>query len=336
MLHKVIQAEGQIDILNLSGGEPTLNPNFYDIIEECICRKEILRVSVSTNGLALASNPDLLKFLVKRRVIISLQFDGLNDNIYVAMRGRPMLREKMQIIEACAELDASMSLTVTVVRGVNDMFLGDITQLFFKYPNILSLMFQPAAYAGSASRLGRPANAITLPDIIAGLNGAEHNNISSEDFSPLPCSHPACFSLAFYLKVGADQFQSIKQMVDADRYLSLIQNRAIFGTDAENLAQIQSAVYDLWSGPAGLSPDSQRAMKAVKNLLSSITAHGRFLPQAAFQVAERSIKSIFIHQFMDADTFDLSRARKCCQVYPQPDGRMIPACVRNCLHSNIC
>jgi len=43
------------------------------------------------------------------------------------------------------------------------------------------------------------------------------------------------------------------------------------------------------------------------------------------------VKSIFIHQFMDRDTFDLARARKCCQVYPQLDGRLIPVCVRNCL-----
>ena len=71
--------------------------------------------------------------------------------------------------------------------------------------------------------------------------------------------------------------------------------------------------------------------KTIKGLLNAATATGGFSPKQAWAIGERSVKSIFIHQFMDPDTFDLSRARKCCQVYPQLDGRMIPVCVRNCL-----
>ncbi len=32
---------------------------------------------------------------------------------------------------------------------------------------------------------------------------------------------------------------------------------------------------------------------------------------------------------MDRFTFDLSRAVKCCNHYPQADGRLLPVCVRN-------
>jgi uncharacterized radical SAM superfamily Fe-S cluster-containing enzyme len=121
----------------------------------------------------------------------------------------------------------------------------------------------------------------------------------------------------------------VKPMVNADRYLDLIQNRAIPGTDADSFALLNEAVYELWSGAAALSPDSQKALGAVKRLLSLATAGNGYSPQKALQIAERSVKSIFIHQFMDPDTFDLARARKCCQVYPQPDGRLLPACVFN-------
>ena len=123
----------------------------------------------------------------------------------------------------------------------------------------------------------------------------------------------------------------IKQLVQADRYLDLIQNRAIFGTDEAGFHAITDAVYELWSGPAALSPDSEKALKAVRRLLASVTEGGGYQAGRAWAAAERSVKSIFIHQFMDRDTFDLSRARKCCQVYPQPDGTLIPACIRNCL-----
>jgi hypothetical protein len=192
-------------------------------------------------------------------------------------------------------------------------------------------MFQPAAYVGGAARLGRPQQAVTIPDVISAVQGAGGNLVRAEDFSPLPCSHPACFSLAFYLKTEDNRYASIKQLVDAGRYLDLIQNRAIFGTDFESFELITDAVYDLWSGPAALSPDSEKALQAVRRLITSTTADGGYSPRRAVCVSERSVKSIFVHQFMDPDTFDLSRARKCCQVYPQVDGTMVPVCVHNCL-----
>ena len=113
--------------------------------------------------------------------------------------------------------------------------------------------------------------------------------------------------------------------------MSLIQNRAIFGTDPESFQLVTDAVYDLWSSPGASAPDSQKALQTLRRLIISTTSNGGYSPRQAVSVGERSVKSIFIHQFMDPDTFDLSRARKCCQVYPQLDGRMIPVCVNNCL-----
>jgi hypothetical protein len=339
ILDALLESEGQVDVLNLSGGEPTCHPGLREIVDECVGRKEILRVSVSTNGLALARDPDLLRFLAERNVIISLQFDGLSDEVYRALRGRPLLEAKRCLIEACGELNTALSLTATVARGVNDgagpviQFspLREAADLLFRYDHILSVMFQPAAYTGQAARLARPAQASTIPDVMAQLEGAGAATVSWDDFSPLPCSHPACFSLAFYLKCEAGRFLPIKRLVNADRYLDLIQNRALFGTDETSFRNVTDAVYDLWSGPAALSPDSRRALAAVKRLLASITSGPGYEPGRAWAAAERSVKSIFIHQFMDRHTFDLSRARKCCQVYPQPDGTLIPACVYNCL-----
>ena len=353
MLDRLIETEGQIDVLNLSGGEPTMNPHFREIVDECAARNEILRVSVSTNGLRLSHDPDLLRFLAERRVIVSLQFDGLNDVIYQALRGRPLLESKLRLIEQCGELDTPMSLTATVAQGVNSERVAEVADLLFQHDHILSVMFQPAAYAGHAARMPRPAMATTIPDVLAALRGAGRGTVSVKDFSPLPCSHPACFSLAFYLKIEGNQFVPIKQLVNADRYLRLIQNRALFGTDPESFRHITDAVYDLWSAPIAPLPRpkinlesvecapeescacsqfvSEGALKTIKGLLNAATATGGFSPKKVWAIGERSVKSIFIHQFMDRDTFDLSRARKCCQVYPQPDGTLIPACVRNCL-----
>ena len=64
--------------------------------------------------------------------------------------------------------------------------------------------------------------------------------------------------------------------------------------------------------------------KILKDLQQCACAAGGFDPRRVFSVVERKVKSVFIHAFQDADTFDLARARRCCNAYPQPDGRLLP------------
>jgi 7,8-dihydro-6-hydroxymethylpterin dimethyltransferase len=331
ILDRLIASEGQIDILNLSGGEPTMNPAFREIVEECRGRKEILYVSVSTNGLRLARDPDLLRFLAERGVILSLQFDGLRDDLYQALRGLPLLDTKRRLLDAAEAAGAKVSLTATVARGINEDQPPEIARLLFDREHVLSVMFQPAAYCGSAAAMARPVHPLTIPDVVQSLDGACGGRVSAEDFSPLPCSHPACFSLAYYLRCDGSGYLPIKQLAPVDRYLGMIENRAILGLDPASLDQAREAVYELWSGPAALAPHSEKALAAARRLLDTACCGGAFSPARAAAAAERSIKSIFIHHFMDRDTFDLSRARKCCNVYPRTDGRLVPACVYNCL-----
>jgi hypothetical protein len=331
MLDRLIAAEGQLAVVNLSGGEPTLNPEFRAIVDECLNRREILRVSVSTNGLRLARDRELLRFLAGRNVVISLQFDGRDDAVYERLRGQRILHQKMQLIEMAGELDAPLSLTATIARGVNDDQVSGVAELLFRHDHILGAMFQPLAYVGRGAALDRPVDAVGIPDVIRGLDGAAGGQVARGDFAPLPCSHPACFSLAFYLRVADQRFIPVRRLVPIECYLDMLQNRALLGTDPGSFESVKSAVYELWSGPAAATPDSQQALAAARRLLKSIAASPDAQPARALATGERSIKSIFIHHFMDRDTFDLSRVRKCCNVYPQPDGRVVPVCVYNCL-----
>jgi hypothetical protein len=263
-------------------------------------------------------------------VVVSLQFDGLDDDVYRALRGAPFLSKKLRLLDKLGELDAPTSLTCTVAAGVNEDGLGEVLGLLFGRGNVLSVMFQPAAYTGRASSLAAPVRRVTIPDVLRALDGAWGGKVRAEDFSPLPCSHPACFALAFYLRAEGGEFLPIKKLVPVDRYTCMIQNRGVFGTDEESFRHAQNAVYDLWSGPSALAPDSQKALRAVRSLLEAITSGGGYEPARALAAAERSVKSVFVHQFMDRGTFDLARARKCCTVYPDTRGRFVPACVRNC------
>ena len=77
IIDNLVKAEGSLDIIVLSGGEPTLHPQLFDIIDAAN-RPEILNVSISTNGRIFFKNHDLLLKLIDKNVFISLQFDGFS------------------------------------------------------------------------------------------------------------------------------------------------------------------------------------------------------------------------------------------------------------------
>jgi len=109
VLDGLLRAEGRVDVLNLSGGEPLCQPRILDLLDEALVRREILRVSVSTNGLRLLEEPSLLEELRARNVVVSLQFDGFEDSVYEALRGRPLLDEKLGILALLRETGISRS-----------------------------------------------------------------------------------------------------------------------------------------------------------------------------------------------------------------------------------
>ncbi|NIW50482.1 MAG: radical SAM protein [Gammaproteobacteria bacterium] len=327
----LIRAEKQVDVLNISGGEPLIHSRVLEIVDEALSRPEIVRVSLSTNGLALLQHSHLVHELYNRNVVVSLQFDGFDDNVYQALRGRKLLKQKMRILDLLAKTGISTSLTVTAASRINIAQLPKIVDYFFSQPHVVSMMIQPLSFAGRASKLTDQIERLSVADIIKLLDGTDNGRINASDFAPLPCSHPLCFSLAYYLVLDNGDTVSLNRLVDASTMLDSLANRTIFGLDSEEYDRLKDMVYEMWSGPSGSVPDSDTVMKTIRNILDDISSLN-FDAQRAFTAAEKYIKSIFIHSFQDVETFDLSRARRCCQAYPLPDGRLMPVCVYNVLY----
>jgi len=334
MLDKILAAEKQVDVMNISGGEPLLHPQLLEFIDEALNRPGIVRVSVSTNGLVLLEQPELLAELKNRNVVISLQFDGHDDHIAQVLRGRSLQAEKQRLIELLIASDITMSLTMTLMGGLNENAVKDGLALLFAHDNIVSLMLQPAAFVGRGAALRHDYRQLSLPDVIACLDGNDESRVKKAHFVPLPCSHPQCFSLAYYLKLNNGSFASITDFTDIAGVLDNISNRVVFGLDPSEHRKMKDMIYDLWSGPAAMVPENEEILKTLKTMLQKFpaTGCGCFDPRQTFGMMERHVKSIFIHAFQDANTFDLERVRRCCHSYPQSDGKLIPACVRNVMH----
>jgi uncharacterized radical SAM superfamily Fe-S cluster-containing enzyme len=259
---------------------------------------------------------------------------ALSDIVLVVddttLRGKPLLAEKLRILDLLRDRNITSSLTMTAAGGVNDDQFPAVLQYFFSQPHIVSLMIQPMAFAGRARELAGETWRLTIPDVVRLLAAAGIPDMLGEDFLPLPCSHPLCFSVAFYLMLDGGGMISLSRLLDAPRFLDAVTNRTVFGLDEEEHQQMKDIIYDVWSGPVGAAPDGDAVMRTLRKILDEL-ADGRFDPRQVFAATERRVKSIFLHAFQDAETFDLARIRRCCNAYPQPDGEFLPVCVRNVL-----
>ena len=327
VIDTLLSCEGFVPVINLSGGEPTMHPQIIDMVE-IAKRKGIMQTSISTNGLRLARDADFRHRLSALDPLIALQFDGFDPDASRYLRGSDTIKEKLALIEILEHEHCNYSLVATVAHSINDEEITAVTDFFFK-SKAVSLMFQPMAFTGKASLLRDPSHRLTIPDVIANIEKC--TPVKKGDFVPLPCSHPACFALSYYFQADAGDFVSVKDLLGLEKYLAVIANRTLPGLDTEGFSALRDRVYDLWSA-ADQFPHSGMILKKIRNILKELSEDG-FRPDKAFKTGIKSVKAIFIHQFMDSDTLDFGRLMKCCNHYPQADGRLIPLCAQNIFFS---
>ena len=76
MLDALVKSEGEPDLVQFSGGEPTLHPQILEIIGAAKSRP-IRHIMLNTNGIRIAQEPDFVKALAafKPGFEVYLQFD---------------------------------------------------------------------------------------------------------------------------------------------------------------------------------------------------------------------------------------------------------------------
>jgi len=329
ILDGLIRSEGTLNLINLSGGEPTLHRRIRDVVDLC-ARPEILRTTISTNGLRLAEDDRLLDFLVDRNVLVSLQFDGFSREVYPRLRGADILAAKLKLLDKLEARKAPVSLVMTAGKDANEGEFGPILEYFFRSDHVVSLMVQPLSFTGSCRGSGfDPMDRLTIPDVVRLLAASSGGRLRTDDFLPLPCSHPACFVLTYILRLADGGSVPLPRLVPVGSYMDIVKNRSLPGLEIESFEKIKDCLYQIWSS-SGAAPDSRKVLATVRRMFDEVCCPGQgFSPRQALAAGERWIKSIFIHHFMDEDNYDLARAVKCCNHYPLPDGRLMPACTYN-------
>ena len=87
MAQGLLRAEGgHADVVMLSGGEPTLHPQFLEIADE-LRALPIGYLIVNSNGTRLAHEPGFADELAAREMLVYLQFDGFRPETTRILRG---------------------------------------------------------------------------------------------------------------------------------------------------------------------------------------------------------------------------------------------------------
>mgnify|MGYP001074498025 CR=1 FL=1 len=317
ILDRFVGTEGRLEVIQISGGEPTLHPQILEILAAAK-ERDIRHVMLNTNGLRLAQDPDFVHQLAQHRPTIYLQFDGLTAATHQALRGRDLRAVKEQALDHLAEAGLDVVLVATVVRGVNEREVGDLLHYGLEHPAVLGVSYQPATFAGRRPAHSNPLARTTLTDILHALEKQTDGLFQVSDFIPVPCPHPDC-SACTYAFVDGDRVIPIPRLVDVDDYLDFITNRA-----APDLTEeIQRAMEALWSMAATMGTD-----ETADNL--TFVACGIDLPLPADPASlKQHFFMVQVHGFMDEHTFDLKRLMKCCIHELLPDGRAVPFCAYN-------
>jgi hypothetical protein len=314
MLDQFVRTEGDPEVVQFSGGEPTLHPQLFDMIRMAQ-QKGIRHVMVNTNGLRIARDPSWARELGALRPMIYLQFDGLEDETYRKLRGEPLLSEKLAALDVLAELDLNTILVAAVERGVNEHEVGRLVEFGLKHPAVRGVNFQPVTHTGRHLPFD-PTDRVTIPEVIQRIEAQTSGLFVRSDFVPVPCCHPACQSIT-YAYVDEGQVTPLPRIIDVNDYLDYITNR----TWPDPSGDIKAALESLWSSSAVPGSESLAAQFACAGCNFEIMASPDELAKRVFAIS--------VKDFMDPYTFDIKKLMKCCVEIIAPDGRMIPFCAYN-------
>ena len=309
MLDAVVANEGEPDVVQISGGEPTIHPEFFAILDAAR-RRPIRHLMVNTNGLRIAKEPGFAKRLAEYQpgFELYLQFDSLRDEVHQELRGARLGEIRRRALDALNEHDVSTTLVVTVKNGLNDHELGEIVEFALAQPCVRGVTFQPIQQAGRLEGYDSERDRLTLTGVRNRIL-AQTKVFAPEDLIPVPCN-PDCLAMAYALKLEGAVLP-LTRFVSPETLVAKGRNTIVVERDEE----LRAHVFELFA--TNHSPESQAC--SLSDLLCC-------LPQvkAPKELGYKNVFRVLIMQFIDAQSFDLRAVKKSCVHIAQPDGRIIP------------
>jgi 7,8-dihydro-6-hydroxymethylpterin dimethyltransferase len=310
MLDCVVRNEKEPDVVQISGGEPTLHPDFFRVLEMCK-ERPIRHLMVNTNGIRIAQDEEFAKRLAgfMPQFEIYLQFDSLERDALMQLRGADLRSIREKALERLNKYGISTTLVVTVERGVNDGELGSIIDFALQQPAVRGVTIQPVQQAGRVQGFDSAHHRLTLTEVRRRI--LEQTSVfRPEDLIPVPC-HPDALAMAYALKLG-DKTVPLTGLVPPDVLINGAKNTIVY----EQEPGLRDHLFKLFA--TNHSPASQAS--TLRELLCCLPKV--LLPK---ELGYNNLFRVLIVQFIDAEAFDVRSVKKSCIHIAHPDGkRLIP------------
>ena len=301
-LYDWLMAHGGPFNIQLSGGEPTVRDDLPEIIR-LGREKGFSFFQLNTNGLRLAAEPDYARKLKAAGLnTVFLQFDGLDDQVYITLRGRALLEEKRRCVEFCAAAGLGVVLVPVIAAGVNEDQLFPIVRYALdNSPAVRGVHIQPISYFGRCA-LDRPARPLTIPAVLRLLEAQSGGLLHAADFSGGGAENPYCSFHAAY-------------RILRDGGLKPLPRRDAGGSCCTASDDSRTSVAEQWSGESCCCAESG---------LTETSAFDEFLSEI-----RRRTFTVSGMVFQDAWNLDLERLRRCHICEADARYGMVPFCAYN-------
>lgn len=309
MVQAVVRNEGHPDVVQISGGEPTLHPEFFSVLD--LCKSQPIRhLMLNTNGIRIAQDKDFSRRLAGYMpdFEIYLQFDSFERGPLMELRGADLREIRRKALEHLNEFGISTTLVATLKKGLNDCEIGRTIEYALAQPCVRGVTFQPIQAAGRLEHFNPATDRLTLTEVRRKIL-EQCSVFKPEDLIPVPC-HPDSLGMAYALKMDG-KVVPLTGMIDPKVLIEGGRNTIVYEQDDS----VREGIFKLFA--TNHSPQSSTG--TLRDLLCC-------LPHldAPAGLTYQNIFRVLIMQFIDAHAFDVRSVKKSCVHIVHPDGRLIP------------
>lgn len=308
MMDAIVENEREPDVVQISGGEPTIHPQFFEILDYAK-KLPIKHLMLNTNGIEIAKDFEFAKRLMSYTpdFEIYLQFDSFDEKALLSLRGANLKKIREKALDHLNELNLSTTLVVTLQKGLNDHEIGSIIDFGLQQKCVRGITFQPTQIAGRIEHFNPERDRITLTEVRNQIL-KQSDLFTPDDLIPVPCN-PDALVMAYVLKLNGNHLP-LTRFINPNDLLDNSKNTIVYEQDES----LHRKMIDIFS--TGIS--TEQASSKLNNLLCCLP-----FVQAP-NLSYDNLFRIIIMQFIDAYNFDVRAIKKSCVHIVNKDNKIIP------------